>query len=131
LTEYEECEDCGGYCCASYGTPCSLGEDDVVRIAEGLEIPLARFKELYVVDIDMSEDKPYAFKQGRPCRFWTQGRCGIHAFKPDGCAKWKPYGTACRSLFLSRMEDEAVFPWWDALRAKADGGWVQYVKKEK
>jgi hypothetical protein len=29
------------------------------------------------------------------------------------------------------MKEGAVFPWWDMLKAKADGNWVQYGKKEK
>jgi len=110
--------DAFGYCCSGFSTPCALTTDEVARIAEYLEIPFEVFKKLYVVNVRMAEGKPWAFKQGKPCRFWTQGRCGIHAVKPEGCAKWKPYGDngeACGKHFRKEMEEEKAFPWWELL----------------
>jgi Fe-S-cluster containining protein len=121
MVEYSACENCFGVCCAGFSTPCALGTDEVARIAEYLEIPLDVFKELYVVNVEMSEAKPWTFKQGKPCRFWTQGRCGIHAVKPEGCALWKPYGNngeACGKHFRKESEEDKAFPWWDLLNPK-------------
>ena len=134
ITEYDECSDCGGYCCSGFGTPCGIDEDDIRRMAEGLDIPIEQFKEDYVVDIHLSEEKPYVFKQGRPCRFWTQGQCGIHAFKPAGCAAWKPYththyvGTVtikftCRDYFRKLVEEGGPLEWWKWKKASTNQGW--------
>ena len=134
MTEYKECQDCGGYCCSGFGTPCGLDEEDVKRIADGLEIPLARFKQEYVIDITLTEEKPYVFKQGRPCRFWTQGRCGIHAFKPKGCTSWKPYShsdyvgpvtiyRSCSTYFRKLVEEGGALEWWKMLKSREKGGW--------
>jgi len=131
LTEYDECKDCGGYCCSGFGTPCHMSEEEVVRIARHLDIPFDVFTELYAVKIEMFEEEtPWVFKQGWPCRFWTQGRSGIHAVKPSGCASYGPYKnidhigpvtivSACSQYYRKEIENGDVFPWWQMLKTKA------------
>ena len=115
MAEHPECQECGGFCCAAYSTPCMLSDVEIHRIADNLEIPITVFKELYVVNVRMAEGKPWAFKQGSPCRFWTQGECGIHNFKPDGCSIYNPsrLEAYCSQYHRKEMMKGHVFPWWE------------------
>ena len=89
MVEYEECQNCAGWCCLAYIFPCGLSDEDIERIAAHLEIPLAEFKEIYVVT---AKSGLRFWRQSRPCTFWTSGQCGIHSVKPQGCAGFPPLG---------------------------------------
>ena len=95
MVEYEECQNCAGWCCLAYIFPCGLSDEDIERIAAHLEIPLAEFKEIYVVT---AKSGLRFWRQSRPCVFWTLGQCGIHAVKPQGCASFPPYGKGLNKI---------------------------------
>jgi Fe-S-cluster containining protein len=95
MTEYPECQDCAGWCCVSFGVICKLSEEEILRISEYLEMDKWDFMKEYVIPWPFGDDEydGYTFKYTHPCRFWTQGKCGIHEVKPNACAAWTPLKT--------------------------------------
>ena len=82
LFSEEFCIQCGN-CCREYST--ALNESDIAAIAKYLEITPSAFLREYTED---SCDGP---EIKAPCRFLSSdGRCEIHACKPEDCRSF-PY----------------------------------------
>jgi Fe-S-cluster containining protein len=101
MTEYEECEGCGGWCCASIEL-ISITEDDIARIAAHLDISRETFREFYTTSYPIPtkaelEADLRALRFTKPCIFWIQGLCNIHEVKPRACAFYEPI-PSCRWL---------------------------------
>lgn len=103
MTEFKECEDCFGYCCAAFSfTP--LTKEDIARLADFFDLSVETFRERFVkpdtaydtaylrqLDKAHGEDRPFELKfGGKPCIFWTMGQCGVHEVKPSACANYCP-----------------------------------------
>ena len=100
--ECEECEDCGGYCCAVPDIPFSY--QDRVRVAEEFRLPVG-YVTKHMARLDKRGDKPMMFlKFVQPCMFWTCGRCGIHHIKPEACADFTPYKFGCQERIKHSIE---------------------------
>lgn len=95
MTEYQECQECFGWCCASFGVICELSKEEILKISEYLEMDNWDFMKGYITKwpFDMDREEAYTFRYTRPCRFWTHGMCGIHEVKPRACAAFKPLKT--------------------------------------
>ena len=94
MTEYTECESCGGWCCAFIGK-IECRYDSRVKIAKELGMTPGDVTQKFTVPTrwtreDESEDNTRRLKYTKPCIFWTTGKCGIHDIKPDACAIFEP-----------------------------------------
>lgn len=103
MTEYEQCQECVGYCCAAYSST-KFNDEDQKRISAFFGMPVEKFRNDYATmhfgDGYSETGRMFA----RPCFFWTQGRCGIHDIKPSSCAKFKPYETGCMLIHNLRAD---------------------------
>ena len=94
--EYEECESCPGYCCISTNTiHTPLTDDDILRIAKHLKVPLNEFVDRFVVRTNKvryayAPNAHAHFKTNSACPFLRQGLCGINSVKPQACREEKP-----------------------------------------
>ena len=88
MTEYDECQNCFGWCCVSFGIICEIKKDDITRIADYLDIREDTFIKNYLTEPVLHGGRTFRYTQ--PCYFWKHGRCSIHPVKPRGCAKWEP-----------------------------------------
>jgi Fe-S-cluster containining protein len=87
MTEYDDCKDCGGWCCA---VPNWIGFNyqDRLRVAKEFGISVGQVTQEFSV-VDKKEGKRI-MKFTNPCIFWITGRCGIHKVKPGGCSEFVP-----------------------------------------
>ena len=108
MTEYAECTSCGGWCCGRIKR-IAFRYLDRWRIAQEFGMTILEVTEQFATKAKWNkEDKyeGYQLKFAGPCRFWSQGRCGIHHIKPGACSCWEPgehYKRACsdRELWFS------------------------------
>jgi Fe-S-cluster containining protein len=85
-----ECDKCPGYCCISKGnlhTP--LTREDIVRIANHLQIPVSDFITRFMTLTNGNVryiDAPLAIAHFKlTCPFLRQGVCGVNNVKPQAC----------------------------------------------
>ena len=101
MTEYPDCEECGGFCCAVPDIPFSYL--DRVRVAKEFGRSVGHVTK-HLARLSEQDGKPMMFlKFVQPCLFWTCGRCGIHHIKPEACADFTPYKVACQKRIFYSM----------------------------
>ena len=95
--EYKECKKCPGYCCMmNDGLRTPVTDEDIVRIADYLQIPIDNFVRDFIVRTHGRlhyENAPTAMahiRALRVCPFLRQGLCGINSVKPKACQAEKP-----------------------------------------
>jgi len=99
MTEYDECQECGGYCCAVPDW-IEFNYLDRLRVAKEFGMSVGQVtRELSVLD---KKTGTRIMKFSMPCLFWVGGRCGIHHIKPIACQNWKPI-PQCRARLLESI----------------------------
>lgn len=91
--DFEQCENCPGYCCTSFESIGSISRLDIRRIAYHFNVPPSVIDDMFMTpDIRRPEQQHegFIFKQSKPCYFWSCGRCSIHSVKPSTCANYVP-----------------------------------------
>jgi Fe-S-cluster containining protein len=102
VTEYDECQDCGGHCCAIPEIP--FNYLDRVRVAKEFGMSVGHVTKRFA-RLSVRDGKPMMFlKFVQPCMFWTCGRCSIHHIKPEACAEFVPYKFGCQERLLHSIE---------------------------
>ncbi|MBN2010222.1 YkgJ family cysteine cluster protein [candidate division KSB1 bacterium] len=74
-----DCKQCANCCAESIPL---LNHSDISKCAAGLNIPIAKFKEQYLMAAEHQGE--YTFKQ-RPCPFLNNNLCTIYDFRPSDC----------------------------------------------
>jgi hypothetical protein len=97
------------FCCiTSESHPVTpLTDDDVIRIAKELEIPIYRFREEFVATTHAGRPIQHIKRLIGPCPFFTCGLCGIHDVKPIACKNRRPL----------KIQDGITCQMWERMRA--------------
>jgi len=77
-----DCRTCAN-CCKKIQPV--LDQTDVEKLSKGLGIPVAQFKDRYLVKDD--EHEKYRFNE-MPCPFLKGNTCSCHAYRPKDCASY-------------------------------------------
>lgn len=83
VTSQIDCTKCAN-CCKKIRP--ILDEEDAATFARGLKIPVAEFKERYLLH-DQENGLKYRFN-GLPCPFLKNKRCSNYAFRPRDCREY-------------------------------------------
>ena len=95
MTEYEACENCGGWCCIKFPSV-EFGYEARLRVARELGLSVGEVTNRFskIGSFSYTDGKPdrvtRMLKYSQPCVFWSAGACGIHHIKPDACAVYDP-----------------------------------------
>lgn len=111
MTEFEECKECGGYCCV---VPDHIVVNylDRVRIAKELRMTPGQVTQQFTQVYGSARIKGYPvrrFKFTQPCIFWTQGRCGIYEARPSACWSYKPFEFCKERAIIAIKEGTAPY----------------------
>ena len=105
MPEFEECKNCGGYCCY---VPREIETTylDRVRIAKALDLTVGTQRLTTPREFEGKESR--AFKFSMPCIFWIGGKCGIYDSRPDSCRNCEPRGNFndCSEILLDSIKRE-------------------------
>jgi Fe-S-cluster containining protein len=90
-----DCTQCAN-CCIELNTV--VDEDDINRLARGLKMSAAEFKEQFVI---LDRDMPYKWLiNGLPCPFLKDKRCTLYEYRPEEC---RSYPNLHKEDFVSRL----------------------------
>jgi len=110
-TEYEECENCKGWCCAVYNGV-QIRDGEAERISEHLGIGVEEFITKYTHRLIGDE----LLLRSRPCPFWTNNRCDIHDVKPGVCANFDPSHVPLRYKLPDYKCEGIMAAYYDSLK---------------
>jgi hypothetical protein len=98
----DECENCGGYCCAVADIP--FNYLDRARVAKEFGMSVGHVTKHFARLSELDGKPIMLLKFVQPCIFWTCGMCGIHHIKPAACADFGPFKIACSERLLYSIQ---------------------------
>lgn len=116
-----DCTKCAN-CCRNLDV--QLGEDDLQRLAEGLNVPIEAIRQ-HVELIPSDDPDIVGIFKPKPCAFLTGNLCSVYAHRPTACRDYPQFTPDFRWMLNWMIEGAHLCPIiynvLDVMVAKVDG----------